>query len=264
MLTDDTRQAFARDGAVVVRGAFADWIDTLRDGVAQNEREPGPYFRNYSPGREQGRFFGDYANWQRIAPFRRFVEQGPAAAVARTLMGSRRARIFHEHVLVKEAGAQRVTPWHHDEPYYCVSAAQSVSLWIPLDPVPRDTCVEFVAGSHRWGKLFRPRKFSGVDYDHDSAQLEPMPDIDGNRAAYTILGWDLEPGDAIAFDFHTVHGAPGNASSQRSRRVVSWRWLGDEAVYVERGGETSPPYPELAATLRHGDPLPEPLFPFVG
>ncbi|WP_341826264.1 hypothetical protein [Burkholderia gladioli] len=91
MLTDDTRQAFARDGAVVVRGAFADWIDTLRDGVAQNEREPGPYFRNYSPGREQGRFFGDYANWQRIAPFRRFVEQGPAAAVARTL-GARAAR----------------------------------------------------------------------------------------------------------------------------------------------------------------------------
>ena len=260
MLTNE-REAFEQDGAVVLRGLFRDWIDTLRQGVECNEAEPGPWFRNYTPERTGGRFFGDYCNWQRIEPFRRFVEQGPSAAIARALMGSQCARIFHEHVLVKEAGADKITPWHHDGPYYCVEAAQTVSLWIPLDPVPRETCVEFVAGSHRWGKLFRPRKFSGVAYDHQSGRLESLPDIEANRGDYRMLGWDLEPGDAIAFDFHTVHGAPGNASASRSRRVVSFRWLGDDAVYADRGGETSPPYPHLAAVLKPGDALPESEFP---
>ena len=28
-------------------------------------------------------------------------------------------RFFHEHALVKEPGTSEITPWHHDEPYYC-------------------------------------------------------------------------------------------------------------------------------------------------
>ena len=30
------------------------------------------------------------------------------------------------------------TPWHQDA-YYCVDSAKTVSLWIPLDDVPRET-----------------------------------------------------------------------------------------------------------------------------
>ncbi|WP_433704345.1 phytanoyl-CoA dioxygenase family protein [Paraburkholderia sacchari] len=257
------REAFARDGVTVLRGVFTDWVDVLRDGVDFNEKHPGPDFRDYTKGTSSGRFFGDYCNWQRIEPFRRFVEQSPAGRIARELMASKRARIFHEHVLVKEAGADKITPWHHDEPYYCVSAEQSVSMWVPLDPVPRETTLEFVAGSHRWGKLFRPRKFTGVAYDRNTDGLEEMPDIDAHRSDYEIVGWDLKPGDAVAFNYLTVHGAPGNRSGSVSRRVVSFRWLGDNAVYVDRGGETSPPYRHLADRLTPGDPLPEEEFPFV-
>lgn len=261
---EEEKEAFARDGVAVLRGVFNEWIPTLRSGVEMNVAEPGPDFRDYTAGKATGRFFGDYCNWQRIAPFRRFVEESPAARIARELMQSDRARIFHEHVLVKEPGADKPTPWHHDEPYYCVSARQSVSMWVPLDPVPRDTCVEFVAGSHRWGKLFQPRKFTGVAYDRSVDGLEDMPDIEAHRNEFDILGWDLQPGDAIAFNFMTVHGAPGNRQSGNSRRVVSFRWLGDEAVYVDRGGETSPPYRHLAEQLSAGDPLPEKEFPFIG
>lgn len=64
-------------------------------------------------------------------------------------------------------------------------------------------------------------------------------------------------GDAIAFDYLTIHGAPGNLSNEHSRRAVSFRWLGDDAVYVNRGGKTSPQYPHLAGKLATGDPLPE-------
>ena len=60
-----------------------------------------------------------------------------ADEVAARLMGSRTARFFHEHVLVKEPGATERTPWHHDQPYYPVDGDQNVSMWIALDPVPR-------------------------------------------------------------------------------------------------------------------------------
>lgn len=263
-MNEQLREDFARDGAVVIRGLFKDWIEPLRDAVAHNLANPGPFFKNYTPNQTEGRFFGDYCNWPNNPGYRAFVQTGPGAALARELMGSQRVRIFHEHVLIKEAGNNKPTPWHHDDPYYCVQAEQTVSIWLPLDPVARNSCVEFVAGSHRWGKLFCPRKFTGVDYDHKTPNLEAIPDIDANRADYQILGWDLEPGDAIAFDYLTVHGAPGNASNEHSRRVISTRWLGDNARYIDRGGETSPPYPHLIGRLKTGEPLPESEFPFIG
>lgn len=262
-MTDQLREIFSRDGAVILRGVFKDWIEPLREAMQYNLSHPGPYFRNYTPDLVEGRFFGDYCNWRSNPGYRAFIEQGPGAQLARRLMGSQTVRIFHEHALIKEQGNSNTTPWHHDEPYYCVKADQTVSIWLPLDPVARDSSLEFVAGSHRWGKLFRPRKFSGVDYDHKSDRLETMPDIEANRGDYQILGWELEPGDAIAFDYLTVHGAPGNRSDQHARRVLSTRWLGDNAEFIDRGGETSPPFPHLQTSLKTGETLPENEFPFI-
>src|SRR5258708_13482544 len=175
-------------------------------------------------------------------------------------MRSRTARFFHEHILVKEPGTRELTPWHHDQPYYCIDGAQNVSLWLPLDVVPKEVCVEFVAGSHRWGRWFRPRKFTGVAYDHKTDTLEDMPDISADRASYRLLSWDVEPGDAIAFHFLTVHGAPGNPSASR-RRAFACRWLGDDAVYAVPPAEISPPFPGLEQRPKPGQALAGEEFP---
>lgn len=258
LVDEATVEAFRRDGAVVLRGLFGDWIETLRIGVEKNIAEPSPDVRVYDGG--EGRFFGDYCNWNRIPEYRDFVFHSPAAEVARRLMGSRRVRLFHEHVLVKEPGAEVPTPWHHDQPYYCVDGKQNVSLWAPLDPVGRDTVPEFVAGSHAWGRWFRPERFNRTPLFADDG-MEPVPDIDAEREKYRILGWDLEPGDAVAFHFMTLHGAPANRSRQRRRRAVSTRWIGDDAVFAARKGVTSPPFRGLA--LKPGEPMDAPEFPLV-
>jgi hypothetical protein len=52
--------------------------------------------------------------------------------------------------------------------------------------------------------------------------------------------------------------ARGNATA-RARRVFSARWVGDDATFADRGGVTSPPFPEL--TLKDGEALVSPLFP---
>jgi ectoine hydroxylase-related dioxygenase (phytanoyl-CoA dioxygenase family) len=254
---------FRRDGVILLRGVFDDWIERLRQGVDVNLANPGPFGREYLDVGQSGRFFGDYCNWDRIEQYRQFMFDSPAAEIAADLMQSDSVRIFHEHVLVKEPGTDKVTPWHHDQPYYCVDGRQVCSMWIPLDPVGIETCPEFIASSHDWGRWFLPRKFSGIDYDHEDTRLEPVPDIDKHRADYDIRSWSLQPGDAIAFHFLTLHGAPSNLSATHRRRGFAARWLGDDAVYVRRAGETSPPFPGLDQRLEPGDPMDGAEFPLV-
>lgn len=258
-----TVDAFRRDGAVKLSAAFSpEWIAELRDGIDRNMAEPGPFGRTYTPEGKPGFFFGDYCNWRRIPEYEDFLKNSPAADLAGQLMGSRKVVLFHEHVLVKEPGTEERTPWHHDQPYYCVEGTKTCSLWIPLDPVPREVCVEFVAGSHAWGKRFLPTKFKGEAYDRADDGLEPLPDIELQRGEHTILGWDMEPGDAIAFSFLTVHGAPGNPGhGGNRRRAFAARFCGDDVIYVKRKGEVSPPFPNVR--LNHGDPLRGEDFPVL-
>ncbi len=254
---------YQRDGVILLKGVFGEWIDLLREGVEANLKAPGPWSREYVGTGQPGRFFGDYCNWSRIEQYRHFMFDSPAGAIAADLMQSDRVRIFHEHVLVKEPGTDKITPWHHDQPYYCVDGRQTCSMWIPLDPVSIETCPEFIVGSHDWGRWFLPRKFIGADYNHTDEALESMPDIDKNRSDYDIRSWSLEPGDAIVFHFLTVHGAPPNLSATHRRRGFAVRWLGDDAVYASRSGETSPPFPGLEQRLNPGDALVAEEFPLV-
>lgn len=260
LISESDVAAFRSDGAIVVRKVFNDrWLEKLDAGIARNEAEPSVYTEDSAAGKGRGRFFNDYRNWARIPEYRDFVENSPAAAVAARAMGSRTAQLFHEHVLIKEPGTAMRTPWHHDMPYYNVQGEQTVSIWTSLDPVPRDCCPEFVAGSHRWGRLFYPRLFStGTNYAYGGSEFETMPDIDAEREKHRILSWDLTPGDAVLFNFLTVHGAPGNSSTLR-RRGFSTRWLGDDVTYAARPGATSPPFSDTG--LKTGDKMPTDLFP---
>ena len=264
-VSEDCIDEFQRDGVTVLRSAFTEhWIDTLRRGLERNIADPGPHRREYTAEGESGHFFGDYCNWRRIAEYEDFARNSPAADIAGALMKSAKVNLFHEHVVVKEPGTQERTPWHHDQPYYCVDGNDNVSLWIPLDPVPKERSVEFIRGSHKWGRWFTPTKFIGVDYDRDDEGFETMPDIEADRDAYDIASFALEPGDCVAFHFRTIHGAPGNASTTTWRRAISFRWTGDDARFVIRKGEMSPPFLDFEdCTHQPGDPLDSDLFPVI-
>ena len=119
-IDEETVAAYQADGVVVLRGVFADWVEPLRQGIAALMATPSPLERTVQPADGSAPFFQDLCNWQRIPEFKSFVLDPRGAAVAAALMRSRTARFFHDHVLVKQAGSSTVTPWHHDQPYYCV------------------------------------------------------------------------------------------------------------------------------------------------
>lgn len=256
-------ETYRRDGVVFLEGAFADWVETLRAGLDRNLANPEAYaFPCESTARnEPGRFFDSYCNWQRIPEYRDFVLYSYAASMAGQFMGSETAQIFHEHAFLKEPGTRRATPWHQDLPYYCVDGTQTVSIYIALDPTPEDVVVRFVAGSHRWGKLFQPRAFlDGAAYDCDESALEPAPDIDARPEDFDLVYRALAPGDAVLFDFRTLHGTT-DATVKTRRRAFSTRWLGDDVRYCPRPGETSPPFPDIG--LAAGARMREDWFPVL-
>lgn len=253
-------RAYREDGVVLVKGLFAEWVDALRAGIERNMAEPGPYAAENLRGDEGGRFFDDYCNWTRIPEFETVIRDSRAGEVAAALMGSQRAQVFHDHVLVKEPGTSKPTPWHQDSPYYFVEGAQTVSFWSPMDPVS-EAALRCVAGSHRWEKPVLPARWvSEEDFYPDRDAYMPVPDPDAEPDAFRVLEWSMEPGDAVAFNFKTLHGARGN-TSERRRRAFSLRLVGDDVRYVTRPGRTSPPFPDHG--MSDGERLREDWFPVI-
>lgn len=254
---------FERDGAIVLRAAFEPhWLESLRTGLDKNFSAPGPYSSVYTDPGKPGKFYDDYCNWQRIDEYKEFVLKSPAGEIAGCLTRSKYARLYHEHVLVKEPGTQETTPWHHDQPYYGVDGEKLCSIWLPLDPVPKSACPEFVAGSHRSGTLYYPRLFvSNENYARGAEGFSTIPDISAERERHEILSWDLALGDCIVFHMRTVHGAPATTHLKTRRRGFSTRWLGDDARFAQRPWTTSPPFEDLS--LAPGDPMHHASFPVV-
>ena len=128
--------------------------------------------------------------------------------------------------------------------------------------MPQDGCLELVAGSHR-GPWLLPRTFLHAEARwFPEGSLAELPDIEAGRDAFDIRRFALQPGDAIFFDFLTVHGAPGFPYRGR-RRILSLRYLSADARHAPRGWRTSPPFDGLAAELPAGAAMDHPLFPVV-
>ncbi len=257
-ITQTDIDTYQNDGVVLIRGLFADHVEALRAGVARNMETPGPFASNNEKAGESGRFFDDYCNWQRIPEFQDVIATSQAAEVAAKLMRSDSVQMFHDHVLVKEPGTSMATPWHTDGPYYFVEGSQTISFWSPLDRV-KDATLRMVAGSHKWEKPVLPTRWVSEESffpNEDDYMPIPDPDAEGMR----VLEWEMEPGDAVAFNYHILHGARGNTATSR-RRAFSLRLLGDDARYVERPGPTSPPFP--GHEMQEGQKLREDWFPML-
>jgi ectoine hydroxylase-related dioxygenase (phytanoyl-CoA dioxygenase family) len=260
-ISDDTVAQFQRDGAACIRGLFQpDELAELRAGIDLNLGEPSPRAKVASNLGDPGYFIEDFCNWQDNPRYRHFIFESPLAEVAARLMQSTTARLYHDHMLTKEPGTRQPTPWHQDQPYYNIEGRQNISFWIPVDPVSRASTLEFVAGSHR-GPWLMPRSFLDSQAKwFPEGSLSDLPNVEANRRAFPILGWELEPGDLVSFHMLTLHAAGG---TDTRRRVFSVRFLGDDITHAPRRWKTSPDFPGLVDELPAGAPMEHPLFPVI-
>ena len=223
-----------------IRGLLsAAQVETLRAGIDRNRADPGPLAQGH--GAEQT-FFEDFCNWERIDEYEQVIRDAAARRARRGADGHRRRRASSTTTCwSRRPGSAEPSPWHQDQPYYCVDGRQNVSFWVPVDPVSRENTLEFVAGSHASGTWYMPRTFlTKTALVFDEGELEEVPDVEADRSAHEIVGWELEPGDAVAFHMLTLHQAGG---SPTLRRAFSVRVLGDDAALRAAAAPDQPAVP---------------------
>ena len=141
-------------GAIIIKGAFKDWIEPLRNGFQKVLDNPSQHGRE-NVRENEGRFFEDYCNWERIKEFKDCMLNSPAAQIVAEATNSKSIQIFHDHLFIKDPGTNKETPWHQDMPYYCVDGNDTGSFWIPLDEVNKENNLKLILRSHKWQKLLR-------------------------------------------------------------------------------------------------------------
>ena len=131
MIDKKISNEFQNNGVVLLKKIIDQkWIEELRKGVEHNFQNPSKYKCVYEESDNQEIFYDDYCNWQRIKEYKNFIFNSDIAKIAGLLMQSNKVNLFHEHVLIKEKGSKKRTPWHQDQGYYCCLLYTS--------PSPRD------------------------------------------------------------------------------------------------------------------------------
>ncbi|OWY60821.1 hypothetical protein B7486_67115, partial [cyanobacterium TDX16] len=225
----DAASGFWRDGACVVRGAVGA-EDVARAQAAVDSLGEGDELADLSAlagSDEAPRFRAGVDHWRSHPAFLSLATEGCLPAVAAAVLGSERVWLYEDSVLVKEAGSSVPTRWHTDDGYFHVEGRQLCTMWVPLDPAPREAgALHFVRGSHEGHERYRPSLFV-ID--------DPIPGTEGEAAPQPafdhpeVFAWDVDVGDLTVHHARTLHAAKGN-STGRARRALSIRYCGDDAV----------------------------------
>ena len=225
--SEDSIQAFRRDGFVVVEGLLDD--DELErygrvvDGaVAVRTREDE---RSLEEKTRYEQSFQQCINlWEDFLDVRPLTFHPAVAETAAKLLGVESLRVWHDQALYKQAGG-RVTDPHQDQPYWPLEQADSITAWMPFDGSRHENgCMGYFAGSHRSGLRKFADIFTGTGYD-----LEAIPETRGLEPC-----WVEVPRGAVAFHHSlTIHRALANRSD-RTRRVHTVIYFKDGSTRVER------------------------------
>jgi ectoine hydroxylase-related dioxygenase (phytanoyl-CoA dioxygenase family) len=176
------------------------------------------------------RFIMDYCNYYDIPAYRKIAKH--IASQAAALMKSKTVRVYQDQVLIKEPGTLSAnTIWHSDAPYLDIEGSQTINFWIPVDTVPRESALECVAGSHLKGPYI-PRSYKTNQPLFDVPGGIDIPEVNENREAFPILGWEFQPGDGVFNSLACLHGAV--EGSREGRRVLALRLIGDDVKVVEK------------------------------
>ena len=241
MITPEIKATFDADGVVKVASAVDDeLVERILEDADRQLRDSGPWVTDTNPGAKEDRLFTTRYRWEQEPLIRDFMYRSPIAEMAAALVGSSTMRFYFDHLLVKEPQTAAPTPWHQDIGYWPFLGKQIISAWVAATPsTVSGSSLEFVRGSHRWDAYYAPESFDGQGGWTEDFQGEVMPDIELARSradcSYDIVGFDVEPGDAIFFSAWIIHGAPPNRGTGR-RVALSTRWLGDDATWFPHPG----------------------------
>ena len=246
-LDSDQIARYQRDGAILLKGFLSgEELELLERGLEESYANPGKRFSRVHSKTGQGETFLETFPTLTSPSLQRLIDIGRIPEVAARIMECPSAQLILDQVFYKKASHVNGTPWHQDTPYLRVRGDQMIRVWLCCDPSPRELTLQIVRGSHRWNVVYNgiaPER-SALQHTGEGkmfkyrgdAQLNNgpvMPDIARYRDSFDILGWDVEPGDALVFNGNMLHAAGGCENSPHPRRVYASMWGGPDLLYID-------------------------------
>jgi len=275
-VTADHVSAYARDGAVLIERAFADWVAPLAraiDAVLTRARAPGfvatgRVTHQNAPRIEQE--FGGGLMALNLVPFAEtFADwqwRSPAAEIVARVMQSRCARYWIDATFLKDrASATDATPWHNDVCTWPFWGEKMAILWIALTDVDMDNApLRTVLGSHighsRYDSPFFPPDLPRP------AVYRPWQELLDRAAApdARVRAWTMRAGDCLVVHPAVIHSSLPRRAAAGRRLAFSTRWLGDDVIWAP-DALTAPLTKSLTdhPLMTRGGPPPDALFPVV-
>ena len=167
------------------------------------------------------------------------------------LQGS--VRFWHDQLFCKPAQHGGVVAWHQDYSYWTRTKPMShLTCWIGLDDAtPRNGCVQYIPGSHRWDLL----PITGLAGDMDA--IREVLDGEQWEAMQNPVPAELKKGEATFHHPLMVHGSFANETDGPRRGVV---------VNLVRDGvrsESEGPLLQGVPSISVGQPLGGQFFPLL-
>ena len=124
------------NGVVVLRSFYNDReMSMIKKAINSAIDKPSP-FKSFTDN-SNGSFYMDFANWRRVKDLETACKYKKTVDTLKELVGSEKCWLFHDHILIK-SGEAPPTPWHHDRPYYIFKGNMNLSIWTPLEDVPKE------------------------------------------------------------------------------------------------------------------------------
>ncbi|MFN3230871.1 MAG: phytanoyl-CoA dioxygenase family protein [Alphaproteobacteria bacterium] len=264
-ITPGIQQQYSEDGCVFLKQLLhPEWLAQIEMGLTRVMGNAAQAKYKFYEDRDDE--FTETVRNMEVAPeIRRLVYESPIADMIGQLIGSQNIWYYSDEFFIKDGAGCGRTPWHQDMPYFPMEGTQVASIWVSLDPLKKEECLEMIPGTHLTTRYdgFDPGAVSeDPTAPYYGEDLPPLPDIQAERDKWTIVSWDIEPGDVIFLHPAVLHGG-GPTGENGKRRAITIRLYGDDIVYGARPASrpTSPYTPGVSRMLKPGDPLRSPWYP---
>jgi hypothetical protein len=135
---------------------------------------------------------------------------------ASQLLENKPVRFWHDQLFAKPPKKGGVVAWHQDYSYWTrTKPIAHLSCWCGLDDATKENgCLQYIAGSHKWGLLPKPVIAGKLDGIKDFMNDEQKKRFENPQYA------EVKAGEAIFHHSLTLHGSGENKSDKPRRAFV--------------------------------------------
>jgi ectoine hydroxylase-related dioxygenase (phytanoyl-CoA dioxygenase family) len=225
-LTKELIDGYQKNGHAMIRGAadaqeITAYREVIADLVKQLNTQNVPLEQRDTYGKA---FIQIGGLWVKSEAVKRFVLAKRFAKIAADLMGVSGVRIYHDQALFKEPGGGH-TPWHQDQIYWPLDTDKTITMWMPLVPIPAEVgSMTFASESHKNGFVSKQ-----LISDESNRTLAAYIETKG----LPVVNYGaMSAGDATFHAGWTLHSAPNNPTD-RMREVMTVIYMADDAIIAE-------------------------------